>query len=144
MRPCPPAAHTGGHAPDRTRRGDATPALIAAALLAAGGVAGGRNHARAPGRGLGRGRPSACGRCGHWARMAGMISGRQISATMALLDWTREETAKRAGVAGTDVYHLDKRAIVERALTKGGIEFQPEDMEKGEGVPMRRPRPGAR
>ena len=73
-----------------------------------------------------------------------MISGRQISAAMALLDWTREETAKRAGVASTDVYHLDKRAIVERALTKGGIEFQPADIEKGEGVRLRRPRPGAR
>lgn len=72
-----------------------------------------------------------------------MISGKQIRAARALLNWSQQALADRAIVSGNAVARLergqsDSRSstlqALEQALVGAGIEFLPPSNGKGEGV----------
>lgn len=80
-----------------------------------------------------------------------MITARQIRAARALLGWSQQELADRAIVSTNAVIRLERGQVdsrtstvmaVQRALSKGGIEFIPADV-KGEGVRLALPDPRA-
>ncbi len=76
-----------------------------------------------------------------------MITARQIKAARALLGWSQQELADKAIVSANAVVRLERGTVdsrlstltsVQRALTKGGIEFIAPD-DKGEGVRLKVP-----
>jgi predicted transcriptional regulator len=76
-----------------------------------------------------------------------MISARQIRAARALLGWSQQELADRAIVSTNALMRLERGKVdsrlstlqsVERALSRGGIEFISSDA-KGEGVRLAKP-----
>ena len=77
-----------------------------------------------------------------------MISVDQCRAARALLEWSREDLAARAGVSGGTVknFEMGKSTLgvvaiaIERAITDAGIEILHQDASSGEGVRWRHPR----
>jgi predicted transcriptional regulator len=78
----------------------------------------------------------------------GMITARQIRAARALLGWSQQELADQAIVSLNAVTRLERGEVdprvstieaVQKALTKAGVDFIPEDERKGEGVRLARP-----
>ena len=79
--------------------------------------------------------------------MIPMITARQIRAARALLGWSQQFLADQAIVSVNAVIRLERGKVdsrlstltaVQRALSKGGVEFIPADG-KGEGVRLLRP-----
>lgn len=79
--------------------------------------------------------------------MIPMITARQIRAARALLGWSQQFLADQAIVSVNAVIRLERGKVdsrlstltaVQRALSKGGVEFIPSDG-KGEGVRLLRP-----
>ena len=77
-----------------------------------------------------------------------MITPRQIRAARALLGWSQQQLADEAIVSLNAVTRLEKGKVdsrtstvsaIEKALTKGGVEFLAADV-KGEGVRLRSPK----
>ena len=71
-----------------------------------------------------------------------MLSSEQCRAARALLDWTQEELAKRAGVSRSTVRgfengqhepHRANAAMIQAALEQAGVVFIEAD-DQGEGV----------
>lgn len=76
-----------------------------------------------------------------------MITARQVRAARALLGWSQQELADRAIVSANAVMRLERGIVdsrvstlsaVQRALSRGGVEFIPAD-QKGEGVRLALP-----
>lgn len=78
-----------------------------------------------------------------------MITPRQIRAARSLLGWSQQELADKAIVSVNAVNRLERGqvdsrlstlAAVQRALTKGGVEFISQS-DRGEGVRLAKPEP---
>lgn len=91
--------------------------------------------------------------CGDHLRPPGtvfpMVSGRQIRAGRALLNWSQQELADKAVVSANAVARLERGqadsrtstvTAIEKALAKGGIEFIAAGNGRGEGVRLLRDR----
>ena len=78
-----------------------------------------------------------------------MLTGNQIKAARALINWTQPELAKHSGLGlgtiqrmetlGTGRSSADNVVSVQRALEKGGVEFIPENG-GGAGVRLAKPK----
>ena len=82
------------------------------------------------------------GRCTHTR----MISARQIRAARALLGWSQQDLADRAIISVNALRRLEAEQVdprmstvtaVKAALEGAGVDFQPADLAKGEGVRLR-------